>query len=125
MKPLLSDNSSQSSRITVADKDRTILEDHKLAKSLDNFFKNAVGNLNIKYVINSSDVNSTSPYDPHVNIYILKYRDHPTPWAFTCSKLTIKTLEQWRLWRRSGVFIVNFEHISHLVLVFLLLTLSR
>ena len=28
-------------------------------------------------------------------------------------------------WRRSGVFTVNFEHISHLVLVFLLLTLSR
>ena len=28
-------------------------------------------------------------------------------------------------WRRSGVFIVNFEHISHLVLVFLLLNLSR
>ena len=27
-------------------------------------------------------------------------------------------------WRRSGVFIVNFEHISLLVLVFLLLTLS-
>ena len=27
--------------------------------------------------------------------------------------------------RRSGAFIVNFEHISHLVLVFLLLTLSR
>ena len=25
---------------------------------------------------------------------------------------------------RSGIFIVNFEHISHLVLVFLLLTLS-
>ena len=28
-------------------------------------------------------------------------------------------------WRRSGIFIVNFEHISHLVLVFQLLTLSR
>ena len=27
-------------------------------------------------------------------------------------------------WRRSDVFIVNFEHISHLVLVFLLLTLN-
>ena len=27
--------------------------------------------------------------------------------------------------RRSGIFIVNFEHISHLVLVFLLLTLTR
>ena len=41
-----------------------------------------------------------------------------------CSKLTIKTSER-RHWRRSGVFIVNFEHISHLVLKFLLLTLSR
>ena len=29
-----------------------------------------------------------------------------------------------RHWRPSGVFIVNFEHISHLVLVFLLLTLN-
>ena len=29
-----------------------------------------------------------------------------------------------RHWRRSGVFTVNFEHISHLVLVFLLLTLN-
>ena len=27
-------------------------------------------------------------------------------------------------WHRSGVFIVNFEHISHLVVVFLLLTLN-
>ena len=40
-----------------------------------------------------------------------------------CSKLTIKTLEQHH-WRRSGIFIVNFEHISDLVLVFLLLTLD-
>ena len=34
-----------------------------------------------------------------------------------CSKLTKKKLER-RQWC-SGVFIVNFEHISHLVLVFL------
>ena len=27
-------------------------------------------------------------------------------------------------WHRSGIFIVNFEHISHLALLFLLLTLS-
>ena len=40
------------------------------------------------------------------------------------SKLTIKTSER-RQWRLSVVFIVNFEHISHLVLVLLLLTLSR
>ena len=36
-----------------------------------------------------------------------------------CSKLTIMTPER-RQWRRSGVFILYFEHISHLVLVFLL-----
>ena len=41
-----------------------------------------------------------------------------------CSKLKIKTPER-RYWPRSGVFIANFEHISHLVLLFLLLTLSR
>ena len=41
-----------------------------------------------------------------------------------CSKLTIKITER-RQWRHSGIFIVNFEHIPHLVLVFLLLTLSR
>ena len=34
-----------------------------------------------------------------------------------------KTPER-RHWRHSGVFIVNFEHISHLALVFLLLTLN-
>ena len=41
-----------------------------------------------------------------------------------CSKLTIKVPER-RHWRRSDIFIVNLEHISHLALLFLLLTLSR
>ena len=40
------------------------------------------------------------------------------------AKVTINTTER-RQWHRFGVFIVNFEHISHLVVVFLLLTLSR
>ena len=40
-----------------------------------------------------------------------------------CSKLTIKIPK--RLLRRYGVFNVNFEHIPHLVVVYLLLTLSR
>ena len=42
----------------------------------------------------------------------------------TCSKLPIKTPDRGQ-WHRSGIFIVNFEHISYLVLVFLLLTLSK
>ena len=40
-----------------------------------------------------------------------------------CSKLTIKTPER-RKWRCYSIFIVNFEYIWHLVLMFLLLTLS-
>ena len=40
-----------------------------------------------------------------------------------CSKLTIKTLEQHQ-WHHSSIFIVDFEHISHLVIAFLLLTLK-
>ena len=41
-----------------------------------------------------------------------------------CSKLTINTPAR-RHWHCSGVFIINFEHISLPVLVFLLLTLSK
>ena len=42
-------------------------------------------------------------------------------------KVSIETPEQSVKYviGRSGVFIVNFEHISPLVLVFILLTLSR
>ena len=47
-------------------------------------------------------------------------------------KLCLKTFHKLRLdsywkrrhWRRSGVFIVKFEHISHLAQVFLFLTLN-
>ena len=55
-------------------------------------------------------------------IWIIRWTiQHKSQPAFTCSKLTIETLD---VRHRSGVFIVNFEHISHLVLVFLLLTLN-
>ena len=57
-------------------------------------------------------------------IYLVKVNDRNTRTRCdVCSKLTIKTLER-RHWRRSSVFIVNFERISRLVLVFLLLTLN-
>ena len=58
------------------------------------------------------------------SIYLLKVNNRNTrTWCEICSKLTIKTPER-RHWCRSGVFIVNFEHVSHLVLVLLLLTLN-
>ena len=39
-------------------------------------------------------------------------------------KVKIETPER-RQWRRFGVFIVNYEHILHPFLVFLLLTLNK
>ena len=50
-------------------------------------------------------------------IYLLKVNNRNTrTWCKICSKLTIKTPD--------GFFVVDFEHISHLVLEFLLLTLN-
>ena len=45
-------------------------------------------------------------------------------WPYVWVEISKIKLTQYQ-WRRSGIFIVNFEHISHLVLVFLLLTLSK
>ena len=59
-----------------------------------------------------------------MGIYQLKVNNRNTrSRCEICSELTIKTPERDD-WRRSGIFIVNFEHISHIVLVFLLLTLN-
>ena len=58
-------------------------------------------------------------------IYLFKVKNRNTRKKCEIfSKLTIKTTER-RERRGSGVFIVNFENISHLFLVFLLLTLNK
>ena len=57
-----------------------------------------------------------------INLFKVNNRN-TRPRCEVCSKLIIKTPERHQ-WRRSSVFIVNFEHISHLVLVFVLLTLN-
>ena len=50
-----------------------------------------------------------------VSIYLLKINNrNAITWCKICSKSIIKTPE-WRQCHRSGVFTVNFEHISHLV----------
>ena len=57
-------------------------------------------------------------------IYLLKINSRNTRTKCEIySNVTTKTPVQ-RYWCCSGVFIVKFEHISHLVLVFLLLTLN-
>ena len=66
---------------------------------------------------------SSQRYIP-TGTYLLKfnYRNTRTRYEI-CSKLTIKISKRRR--RRSGIFIVDFEHISHLVLMFLLLALMN
>ena len=62
--------------------------------------------------------------DIPARIYLLKVHNRNTRTRCeTCSKLTLETPER-RQWRRSGFFTVDFEHISHLVLMFLLLPLN-
>ena len=59
-----------------------------------------------------------------VGIYLLKVNNRNTRTRCEiCSKLTKKTPERHH-WRRSGVFTDNYEYISHLVLVFILITLN-
>ena len=54
-------------------------------------------------------------------IYLFKVNNRNTRTRCEiCSKLTLQIAEL-----HSGVFVVKFEHIPHLVLVFLLLTLNR
>ena len=60
-----------------------------------------------------------------MGIYLLKVNSRKTKTRYEiCSKLTIKIKEQCQRCR-SGVFTVNFQHTSQLVLVFLLLTLNN
>ena len=69
------------------------------------------------------NITNLTPQTP-AGIYMFKVNNRNTKARCeTCSNSTIKTTERLH-WRRSGVFIVNFEHISHLALVFLLLTLN-
>ena len=58
------------------------------------------------------------------NTYFFKVNRKSIKRCEICSKLTIKTPKR-RQWCRSGVSIVNFGHISHFFLVFLLLTLNK
>ena len=90
-------------------------------------FAKLVSNVNLKavnYSRKKSYLRCLTGYRMPVGIYLLKVNIRNTRIKCEiCSNLTIKTPER-RHWRRSGIFIVNFEHISHLVLALLLLTLN-
>ena len=82
---------------------KSLIISQNITQSLDNFY--AVQRIT---VLNPA------------GIYLLKVNKRNTRTSIElCSKLTIKTQ-----WRRSGVFVVSFGHILHLVLAFLLLPLN-
>ena len=118
VKPFLSSKGFIYNNDTTLEIDNKIIEDgSELTKTFNSHYINIVKSTTGKHPTKLG----TFP----AGIYLLKVNNRNTRTRCEiCSKLTIKTPER-RQWRRSGVFIVNFEHISHLVLVFLLLTLSR
>ena len=70
------------------------------------------------------DLQLKFPENVPAGIYLFKVNNRNTRTRCElCSKLTIKISERHH-WRRSVVFVVNFEHISHLFLVLQLLTLN-
>ena len=73
-----------------------------MCKLLNNFFSDYLASINLFEVNNRNTRNRCE----------------------ICSNLTITTQERHG-WRRSSVCIINFEHISHPFLVFLLLTLIK
>ena len=71
------------------------------------------------FILDNNNNTAISKMIP-ANIYLLKVNNRNTRTRReVCSKLKIKTPDD------VTVFIVNFEHVSHPFLVFLLLTLSR
>ena len=73
-------------------------------------------------ILNSINSNSTNL---PANICLFKVNNKNTrKRCEICSKLIIKT-EEWRQWHHSDIIIVNFEHIPHFPIMFLLLTSNK
>ena len=72
-----------------------------------------ISNTTSKYILKNT-------YDKTKKLQLIEHTNIPA----NIYLLTIKTPER-RYWRRSGVFIVKFGHISHLFLVFLLLIVKK
>ena len=96
----------------------------KLRFQIINLFSVTVGNIlffGLRKSVGSHVFNLIHP----AGIYMFKVNNRNTKIRCEiCLKLTIKTPERL-YWCCCNVFIANFNHISHLVVVFLLITLSR
>ena len=77
------------------------------------------------YIVDFEQVNVISVviYNP-ANIYLLKVNNRKTRATCEVNNKDTRMTPERRQGCRSGVFTVNFEHISHLALLFLLITLN-
>ena len=89
----------------------------------NNFKENVLVNQNHAWVIKFFLL----PLRCFSNLSVLIILKYTYQQVFTSSKLTIETIEKGEkcVQSCSGVFSVNFKHISHLFLVFLRLTLKK
>ena len=79
---------------------------------------------NFRMIVYEKITSSENTSNP-ANIYLLNVNTKSSKRRCEiCSKLSIKTSDRCN-WRCCGVFTVNFEHIPHLSLVFLLLNFNR
>ena len=83
VKPLFSDNVKSSVKITLAHVGKIITNDDKNAKTLHSFFSTVVKHLKITEF---KDTDFSAECISHPALKTMKFRNHPTQSAFTCSK---------------------------------------
>ena len=76
MKTLLSDKCTHTSKISLVHEGNVISDDLELAKTFNNFFENAVDDLEIKEC--ESDLNLDIPSNDPIDSAIIKYQNHPS-----------------------------------------------
>ena len=77
VKSLFSDKFLSNESITLVEGSEIFQDDTKVSETFNNFFSNAVKNLNIVVQSEFSQKNIISPTDPVTNA-ILRYEDHPS-----------------------------------------------
>ena len=96
----------------------------KLSRLVKRIIKSLCKDENENNLLLLAKNNARKQCSKHIPYYMfIVNKRNTTARCKICSKLAIKAPKRCE-WRRSGVFIANFEHILHFFLVFLLLTLS-
>ena len=108
MKPFLSDKNKATEKITLVSDDKIFSDDLEIAEKFNEFFKNAVNNLNLSS--NEDLLLSTKHLSDPVQIAIEKYKNHP-------SILTIQnnvTIDQSFSFQMASTYTI-YKHINSIL----------